>query len=81
VRANETGIPMCIESARLLREYEDAKREFLAAHDALMDEPLPVPRLLLRKAASAVQKKREACRIALRVHEINHGCAAAGVSA
>jgi hypothetical protein len=79
--ANETGIPMCIEHARLLGEYEDAKREFLAAQNALMDEPLPAPRLLLRNAASAALKKREACRIALRVHELAHGCAAAHVSA
>jgi hypothetical protein len=72
---------MCIEHARLLLEHDDAKREFLAARDALMDASLPVPRRLLSTAISTALKKREACRIALRVHELAHGCSTVAVSA
>jgi hypothetical protein len=63
-----------------MREYEEARREVLAAHDALMNNPSFTARLFARKTVSAAREMREECRVRLRLHEMNHGCAAVAVS-
>ena len=72
---------MCGELVRQMRECGMAERDFRLAQESMMvainSEAAQVAHATLRLA----MKKREACRLALKFHERDHGCAAISASA
>jgi hypothetical protein len=71
----------CREHERLSFACGDAIRGFQAAHEELMSDPAHAPRQLAREAVRTAQRKKEATRIALLMHESDHKCFAAVASA
>jgi hypothetical protein len=67
---------ICIEYLRLARANEEADREFRVAHEALMKDGGLLFRRDARSAVILAHKKCDECRTALRLHTVDHECAA-----
>ena len=72
---------MCAELVRQIRECGMAERDFLNAQEFLKDAIRSADARIARVALRLAMKKREACRLALKFHERDHGCATASASA
>jgi hypothetical protein len=70
----------CSEYERLTCEYEMAQGELKTAHDAMMNALGLACRGAARPVVITAQKKFEACRLALRLHERDHDCVALSAS-
>jgi hypothetical protein len=73
-------IVKCSEHERLTGEYETVQNELKTAHEAIMNALGLSCRQAARPVVSLAQKKFEACRLALRLHERDHNCGALNAS-
>jgi hypothetical protein len=68
---------VCAELVRQIREFGMAEQHFQSSQEVMMAAIRLGEAKIARIALRSAMKKRETCRLALKFHERDHGCAAA----